>query len=330
MTTKEERNQEKKVRPGAPLPPEGEGGFSQSWYPICLSAELEKGAVKGVDFLDGRVVAFRGQNGQAKVMSAYCPHVGADLSVGEVIGDNIRCAFHYWEYDQTGQCVKTGPGDPPPKMACLFQFPTVEKFGIVWAFNGKEPLWELPDLTYPEDELEIFAYKYPEPFNCDPWVFAANTPDMQHIKVVHGVTFGHDDPHQLVEWSEYGLEYNFSGVHGTGAEINWDLGIRGTTFFWRTGTYDGWWLAAVTGFSLPKPGMHEVFGACLVRKGDDADAQMETAKSLTVRTVGEDKDILNTIHYRQGTLTKADKSLARYLKMVRNYPRAHPSEEFIK
>ena len=56
----------------------------------------------------------------------------------------------------------------------------------------------------------------------------------------------------------------------------------------------------------------------------------EITDMLLARTVGEDTDILNTIHYRQGTLTDGDKTLGRYLKMLRNYPRAHPSGPFIR
>src|SRR5262249_34475647 len=103
------------------MPAEGENGlFTQSWFVVAFSAELAVGQVVGRDFLDGRIVIFRGANGKAQAISAYCPHVGADLQWGAVVGNNIRCAFHHFEYDQTGQCVKTGVGDPPPRAACLF------------------------------------------------------------------------------------------------------------------------------------------------------------------------------------------------------------------
>ena len=141
---------------GRPIPAEGANGlFTQSWFPLCLSSQVAKGQVRGVDFLDGRVVIFRGGNGRAQVLSAYCPHVGADLSVGEVLGNTIRCAFHHWQYDQRGVCIKTGIGDPPPPGACLFHFPTAEKYGLIWAFNGETALFALPDFPYPEDELAI-------------------------------------------------------------------------------------------------------------------------------------------------------------------------------
>ena len=64
------------------VPAEGENGlFSMSWYPICLSADVVAGQVIGCDFLDGRVIVMRAQDGIVQVMSAYCPHMGADLSV---------------------------------------------------------------------------------------------------------------------------------------------------------------------------------------------------------------------------------------------------------
>ncbi|WP_375540838.1 Rieske 2Fe-2S domain-containing protein, partial [Streptomyces sp. TRM64462] len=142
---------------GRPVPGEGEGGvFSQSWFPVCLSADLKPGSVVGAGFLGGRVVAFRGEGGgPARVVSAYCVHLGADLSVGEVVGEQLRCRFHGWRYGGDGRCAATGIGDPVPSRARLFRFPTVERYGIVWAFNGEEPLFDLPDLPHPEDELVV-------------------------------------------------------------------------------------------------------------------------------------------------------------------------------
>ena len=78
------------------VPAEGEGGtFTQSWYPICLASAATPDFVRGFDFLDGRVIVFRDTAGQAHVMSAYCPHMGADLSIGELINGQVRCAFHH-------------------------------------------------------------------------------------------------------------------------------------------------------------------------------------------------------------------------------------------
>lgn len=315
----------------APVPFEGEGGlFFQTWYPICLSEDVASGQVIGRDFLDGRVIVIRGEDGIVRVQSAYCPHVGADLSVGKVVGNNVQCAFHHWEYDHTGVCVKTGIGDAPPRVACLYTFPAQERWGIVWAFNGDTPCWSLPEFDVPP-ERQLVRNLVSEEYTCDGWIFSCNTPDMQHIKVVHGIRFNHDDPHRLVDWREDGFDYNISAGHQGGVPIEWRVGIRASSFFWQRGTYDGWWFGAVSGFSCPRPGHHSVFLAIVTDKADpNAAEHAEEAAALLARTVAEDRDILNTIHYRPGTLTKGDETLARYLTMLRGWPRAHPSAPFIR
>src|SRR5260370_41806667 len=79
---------------GKAIPAEGENGlFSESWFPICLSTSLLPGKVLGVDFLGGRVVAVLTLSGTAQGLSAFCAHLGADLSVGDVDGETLRCAF---------------------------------------------------------------------------------------------------------------------------------------------------------------------------------------------------------------------------------------------
>ena len=98
----------------------GVGGFDQCWYPIALSSEVAAGQVVGADFLDGRVVCFRGDDGVASVVSAYCRHLGTDLTQGEVVGNELRCNFHYWCYDRAGGCTKIPASDRIPEDSSLF------------------------------------------------------------------------------------------------------------------------------------------------------------------------------------------------------------------
>lgn len=55
-----------------------------------------------------QVAVFRGQDGEAYVVDAYCPHLGANLAVGgQVVGNCIECPFHGWQFRGTdGKCVK--------------------------------------------------------------------------------------------------------------------------------------------------------------------------------------------------------------------------------
>jgi nitrite reductase/ring-hydroxylating ferredoxin subunit len=324
-------------RMGEPMPREGDDGqFSQGWFPICTSDELRVGQIRGEEFLDGKVIVYRGDDGVARVMSAYCPHVGADLSVGRVVGSNVQCAFHKWEFDGQGACARTRIGDPAPTWARLYKFPVCERYGVVWVHNGDTPVWDLPDFEFPDDTLAFRVFRY-EPMACDPWVAAANTPDMQHLKAVHGVTFKGEDPHSLVEWTDWGFRYSIIADHQGGVPIEWELSIHGTSLFMQQGPYGDMWLGALAGLGLPRPGYTRVFSIQVVQRpeGPDAEAILEErfakAEHLMRRTIdGEDLAILNTIHYRPSALIKGDTTLGAYLNFVRRWPRAHPSADFIR
>ena len=316
----------------AELPREGEGGlFSQSWFPICLATNVAPGQVRGYPFLDGRVVVLRTANGVAQVLSAYCPHLGADLSLGTVIDDTVRCAFHHWRYDRGGRCVATGPGDPPPPNARLFRFPTEERYGLIWAFNGVEPLFGIPGFGVPDEELIWKTEQYRIDFAIDPWVVCCNTPDVQHIRVVHRIAFDSADPGASAEWTPYSMFFDANGTHAHGERINFRVGIVGTSVFCQSGDYLGRWFGFNSPMCILAPGRTRLYLTVAVRKDEpDAERYLDEMMELERRVVSEDEDILQTIRFRPGTLTAADRTLARFFDYLRRYPRAHPAREFIR
>ena len=326
---------ERKRVTGIEVPHEGDNGlFSQSWFPIALSEEVPVGTVIGRDFLDGRVVIYRGVDGVAQIQSAYCPHIGADLAVGSVVENRIQCAFHKWEYDRNGMCVKTDAGLPPPPKACLYTFPVVERFGVIYVSNGHEPLWQLPAFDYADEDLVSSAFSS-DLYHCDPWIFASNTPDTQHISVVHGFRFKAADPMETCEWEDWGFRMKIDAWHQNNEELKWEAGIYGSSVFMQQGMTDGWWLGISAGFALPRPGTHYAYISVLVRNvpeegGKTIAERLEFGKMLLSRTADEDKPILDSIRHRVGFLTKADTALSRYFRFLQDYPRAHPSAEFIR
>jgi hypothetical protein len=160
---------------------------------------------------------------------------------------------------------------------------------------------------------------------------------MQHIKVVHGVRFEHEDPHKEVNWTEWGFDYRILAEHGQGPAIDWRVGIKGTSTYMQQGTVDGWWLGVYAGFSLPRPGCHQAYVCIAVEKGDDSPEAvarrsqlLEFGAELLRNTAEEDRPILDSIHYNPRNLTRGDRTLGRYLAFLRDYPRAHPSANLIK
>jgi nitrite reductase/ring-hydroxylating ferredoxin subunit len=320
---------------GQPIPAEGEGGlFTQSWYPICASSELPAGGVLGTDFLDGRVVAFRGESGVAQVLSAYCPHLGADLALGTVVGETLRCPFHHFRFDRSGACVATGTGDPPPRAACLFRFPTTERHGLVWAFNGEAPSYDLPSFAVADEDLARKIAVYDDLVGVDPWVVCCNTPDIQHIQLLHRVTLTEGDPTDQIDWTSHSMMYDLRGKNHRGDLIDLRIGVIGTSIYYQSGFVQGRWFGYLSALGLPAPGKTRIFQAIVARRADGDDAENEaflvSMLALQREIFAEDLPIMQTMRYRPGTLTRSDRALARYFDFLRAYPRAHPSAEFIR
>jgi len=316
-----------------PIPPEGTDGlFTQSWFPICLASDVATGTVKGYDFLDGRVIVWRGRDGVARVMSAFCPHMGASLEAGAVVDDRVRCGFHHWEYGGDGTCAKTAIGDAAPSHACLFVFPSLERWGIVWAFNGETPLYELPTFPFPSESLLVKTIELPMLMPVDPWVQCANTPDIQHIKTLHRIRFD-DDPYELVKWDLFSMQYEFTGFFESGTQARWHVGVWGTSLYYQSAYLEGRWFGFMTPMGLPRPGHAKNFMVIAAQATADRaadEAFIDLCMLTEMGIVGEDTHVMTTMRFRPGTLTRSDRVLGRYFNYLRDYPRAHPSAPYIK
>ena len=77
------------------------------WFAVAWSRELTRATCRPLFYFGQELVLFRTRSGQARVLDAYCPHLGAHLGQGgRVIGETVRCPFHGWQYDgTTGACV---------------------------------------------------------------------------------------------------------------------------------------------------------------------------------------------------------------------------------
>ena len=331
----------KRVRhKGMTIPAEGENGvFTESWFPVCMSSEIKTGEIIGRPVLDGRIVIVRGEDGLVSVYSAYCPHLGADLSGGKIVEGRIQCPFHRWEFDVDGWCAKTLVGDPAPKNACLYKFHTVERFGLVWIFNGDEPWWEISDYPVADDELEFATYYDVPPVPVDPWVICCNTPDWQHLIAVHRYKFDYEKLYEKIEWTDHSMEFDMVGnlEDGSGPEIDARFGIYGTSFFRFHGTVMGQWVCALTGFHLLAPGKTQVFYSFGVKKSDGSpedDARVAQTHAMLFQLgkaiTSDDRPILHASRYVPGSMTVSDRALKKYLTIVRDFPRSHASAEFIK
>lgn len=162
----------------------------QSWYVIARAKDVRRGRAVSRELFGRRQVVFRSEAGRVAVLEARCPHLGADLAQGRVEGDCLRCPFHAWSYDASGACVEVPSQDEIPGFAKTFSYPTEERYGLIWVFNGPEPLFELPAFRGWDAERDLAPMHIrPKVLPVHPHVIACNGLDVQHFEAIHDFTF---------------------------------------------------------------------------------------------------------------------------------------------
>jgi phenylpropionate dioxygenase-like ring-hydroxylating dioxygenase large terminal subunit len=111
------------------------------WMPALLSSELagpDSDPLR-VRLLGEDLVAFRDTTGAVGLVAANCPHRGASLFFGRNEEAGLRCVYHGWKFDTTGQCVDM-PNEPAESdfksKVRATAYPTAERAGIIWAYLG--------------------------------------------------------------------------------------------------------------------------------------------------------------------------------------------------
>jgi phthalate 4,5-dioxygenase oxygenase subunit len=78
----------------------------QYWIPFALAHDLESdGIPMRVRLMGEDLIAFRDSEGLVGLVDAYCAHRRAPLYFGRNEDCGLRCVYHGWKYDRTGQCV---------------------------------------------------------------------------------------------------------------------------------------------------------------------------------------------------------------------------------
>ena len=154
---------------------------SQSWYLLSHSKRLRKGQVKTFERLGRKLAVYRDELGKVHAFEAHCPHFGANLGQGKVKGRELECPFHHWRFDTEGKC-SYAPNIATPKRHTK-SYPVLEKWGVVWFFNGRIPFISLPEL--PEDGRYTTIWLPKWQINCHPHLAIGNNLDVNHFETLH-------------------------------------------------------------------------------------------------------------------------------------------------
>jgi len=121
------------------------------WQPVYVSRNLTPGAAKPIRVMSEDFTLYRGEAGTPHVVAFRCAHRGTQLSTGWVEGDEIRCRYHGWRYDGSGQCTEV-PGDASNfcKTVRIDRYPVEEYLGLIFVYLGEDEPPPLP--RYPDYE----------------------------------------------------------------------------------------------------------------------------------------------------------------------------------
>ncbi len=157
------------------------------WQPITLSSRVEKGRTLPLTIMGQELMLYRGESGRAYLVDARCAHRRTHLHTGWVEGEQIRCIYHGWRYDGTGQCTEM-PAEKniKPAQIKIGGYPLNEYCGLVFAYLGEgvAPPFELPRKgVFEREGCLVIAREQTWPTN---WLQQVeNSLDAVHVSFVH-------------------------------------------------------------------------------------------------------------------------------------------------
>ena len=246
--------------------PETAGGnlFRRYWIPALLAEELPANecAPVRVKLLSERLLAFRDTHGRYGLIDEFCAHRGVSLWFGRNEEGGLRCPYHGWKYDVTGQCTEV-PSEPEASGFCnkikLKSYPLVKIGDVLWTYMGPadkrppQPEWEFalvpPEQTFTSKRLQ----------ECN-WLQAMEGGiDSSHVSFLHRGNLNSDPLFKGAKGNQYNLNDMrpvFEVVEQPGGlYIGARRNAEGGNYYWRI---TPWVMPSFT--MVPPRGDHPVHG----------------------------------------------------------------------
>lgn len=154
------------------------------WYPATWASELKPGQVLPVVIWNSAIALYRSQDGQVYAIEDACPHKGIALHKGQVVGENLTCPYHGWEFNGDGECTNIPYYPKDQKLPCAKarSYAVKEKYNIVWIFAGAVEDSDTADFpSVPEyDDPNWLAIPIPGEFKAHFSICNENTMDVFH------------------------------------------------------------------------------------------------------------------------------------------------------
>ncbi|MVU75866.1 Rieske 2Fe-2S domain-containing protein [Nocardia sp. ET3-3] len=122
--------------------------YARGWHCLGPAATFRDGKPHSVNAFGTKLVVWADSTGKLNVLDAYCRHLGGDLAMGQVRGDDVACPFHDWRWNGQGRCTGIPYARRVPPLARTRSWTTLER-------NGQLFVWHDHEGNPPTDEVTI-------------------------------------------------------------------------------------------------------------------------------------------------------------------------------
>ncbi|HLF76883.1 MAG TPA: Rieske 2Fe-2S domain-containing protein, partial [Dehalococcoidia bacterium] len=157
------------------------------WHPIAAVTQLDENPVLPIKLLGESLVLYRDGKAKLGLISDTCAHRRVNLAFGIADQGGLRCPYHGWLYDQTGQCLEM-PAESVestfPGRVQITAYPVQELGGLIFAYLGPQPAPLLPrwDLFVEGNVLRDIGLQV---VNCNWLQMQENDLDPGHVGWLH-------------------------------------------------------------------------------------------------------------------------------------------------
>lgn len=162
-----------------------------AWYVIAWSEEVNRRPLHRT-VLGEEIVLYRREDGTPVALTDRCAHRAYPLSAGHLVGDNLQCGYHGFEYDCTGLCVRVPAQDRIPPRARVRAYPLAEAHRWIWIWMGdpeKAAGAAVPDTHWMTDPAWD-RVTHTRLFQCGADLLHDNLLDLTHEAFLHQSSIG--------------------------------------------------------------------------------------------------------------------------------------------
>ena len=201
-------------------------GLKDLWFPICPSGFVGKSPIS-LRRLGYKIALWRDQHGKVHALEDQCPHRGAPLSLGVILGDRIACPYHGVEVRCDGTVTRV-PGSPGCKLEGsrpTRMFHTAESNGAIFLFNATDPALDAPPpLRLPEQltSPEWSSFLCYTEWGCDYRYVIDNVMDPMHGAYLHKQSHTMSEGDMSAEFQIREVDHGFIFEKKGQRDVNFD------------------------------------------------------------------------------------------------------------